>query len=109
MTGRGWRYGRLSSAGPLHGAPIATTRIATSHGDSDPDIYEMCKFCCMTQAREAVLRLFRVGHNRAAAFEPKAAILPGHAAPVIRMTADGERELALPQTGGHRAGQSGLA
>ena len=66
----------------------------------------MCNLYSMTTAREAVLRLFRVGHNRAAAFEPKDAIFPGHVAPVVRLAADGERELAalswgfvLPQAG----------
>ena len=60
----------------------------------------------MTRAPEAVLRLFRVGHNRAGAFEPRDAIFPGHMAPVVRRGADGERELAplswgfvLPQPG----------
>ncbi|MGE3914482.1 MAG: SOS response-associated peptidase [Hyphomicrobiaceae bacterium] len=66
----------------------------------------MCNLYSMTRAREALLRLFRVGDNRAAAFEPKDAIFPGQAAPVVRMAADGERELAamswgfvLPQAG----------
>lgn len=66
----------------------------------------MCNLYSMTKAREAVLRLFRVGHNRAAAFEPKDAIFPGHVAPVVRPAADGEPELVsmgwgfvLPQAG----------
>lgn len=60
----------------------------------------------MTKAREAVLRLFRIGHNRAAAFEPKDAYFPGHLAPVVRRAGDGECELSamswgfvLPQAG----------
>ncbi len=60
----------------------------------------------MTAAREAVLRFFRVGHNRAAAFTARQAIFPGHMAPVVRAAADGERELVelswgfvLPQAG----------
>lgn len=66
----------------------------------------MCNLYSMTAAREAVLRYFRVGHNRAAAFSARDAIFPGHAAPVIRAAADGERELnelswgfVLPQPG----------
>lgn len=66
----------------------------------------MCNLYSMTKAPEAVLRLFRVGHNRAAHFEPKDAIFPGHVAPVVRLGGDGERELAclswgfvLPQPG----------
>jgi putative SOS response-associated peptidase YedK len=47
----------------------------------------------MTKPREAVLCLFRVGHNRAAMFEPKDAIFPGQRAPVVRQAEDGEREL----------------
>lgn len=66
----------------------------------------MCNLYSMTRNREAILRLFRVSENRAAAFEPRDAIFPGHAAPVIRRAADGERELVqmswgfvLPQKG----------
>lgn len=55
----------------------------------------MCNLYSITAAREAVLRLFRVGHNRAAAFEPMPAIFPGHMAPVVRATTVGDRELAL--------------
>jgi putative SOS response-associated peptidase YedK len=40
-----------------------------------------------------VLRLFRVGHNRAAPIEGKSAIFPGDFASVVRKTDDGEREL----------------
>ena len=47
----------------------------------------------MTAAREAVLRLFKVDHNRTAVFEPLPAIFSGHVAPVVRPTADGDREL----------------
>lgn len=49
----------------------------------------------MTNARESVLRHFRNGHNRAAAFEPASTIFPGHSAPVIRIAQDGERELSV--------------
>ena len=53
----------------------------------------MCNLYSMTKARDAVARLFRVSHNRAAAFAPLDAIFPGHLAPVVRRAADGEREL----------------
>lgn len=66
----------------------------------------MCNLYSMTRAPEAVLRLFRVGHNRAGAIAPMTAIFPGHSAPVVRQTEDGERELVsmswgfvLPQAG----------
>lgn len=66
----------------------------------------MCNLYSMTKAREALLRLFRIGHNRAAAFDPKDAIFPGHVAPIVRRAGDGELELVsmgwgfvLPQPG----------
>ena len=55
----------------------------------------MCNLYCMTRNREAIIRLFRVSHNRATAIEPLPGIFPGHAAPVIRQTVDGERELVM--------------
>ena len=48
----------------------------------------MCNLYSMTRSREAMLRLFRVGDNRAAAVEPKAAIFPGYVAPVVRKATD---------------------
>jgi putative SOS response-associated peptidase YedK len=54
----------------------------------------MCNLYSMTANREAIIRLFKVGDNRAAAVEPKRAIFPGHDAPVVRLTEDGDRELA---------------
>lgn len=53
----------------------------------------------MTRAREAVLRLFRISDNRAAAFQPKDAIFPGHMAPIVRMASDGARELVVMSWG----------
>lgn len=53
----------------------------------------MCNLYSMTRNREAILRLFRISPNRAAAFEPLDAIFPGYMAPVIRNAHDGEREL----------------
>ncbi len=55
----------------------------------------MCNLYSMTRNREAILRLFRVSHNRAATYEPRDAIFPGYQAPVVRKAADGERELAV--------------
>lgn len=59
----------------------------------------MCNLYSLTKSREAIAALFRVPHNRAAAFEPLAAIFPGHMAPVVRPTGDGERELVLMSWG----------
>ena len=56
----------------------------------------MCNLYSMTRNREAILRLFRISDNRAAAYEPRDAIFPGYQAPVVRTAADGERELGLP-------------
>jgi len=42
----------------------------------------------MTRSREAMLRLFRVSDNRAAAIEAKPAIFPGYVAPIVRKAAD---------------------
>ena len=49
----------------------------------------------MTRSREAMLRLFRVGDNRAASVEPQVSIFPGYQAPVVRNAPDGERELVM--------------
>lgn len=55
----------------------------------------MCNLYSMTAAREAILRLFRISANRAAAVSPLDAIFPGHSAPVVRRASDGERELSM--------------
>lgn len=58
-----------------------------------PRFRSMCNLYSMTTNQQAVLRLFRVIGNRAAHVEQKDAIFPGHQAPVVRRTPDGEREL----------------
>lgn len=68
----------------------------------------MCNLYSITAAREAMLRLFRLSHNRAAAFEPLPAIFPGHTAPVVRFAADGEREM-VPMSWGFVLLQDGRA
>jgi putative SOS response-associated peptidase YedK len=55
----------------------------------------MCNLYSVTKNKDAIARLFRVPHNRAMDFAPLPAIFPGHAAPVVRQAADGERELVL--------------
>ena len=59
----------------------------------------MCNIYSMTRNREAILRRFRVSHNRAAAYEARDAIFPGYQAPVVLKAADGERELAVMNWG----------
>ena len=53
----------------------------------------MCNLYSMTANREAIISLFKVSDNRAAAIEPKPAIFPSNDAPVVRRAADGAREL----------------
>jgi len=53
----------------------------------------MCNLYSQTKAVEAILRLFRIGHNRAIAISPQKAIFPAYTAPVVRRAEDGEREL----------------
>lgn len=66
----------------------------------------MCNLYSLTMARDAIARLFKVPHNRAAPYDPSPAIFPARSAPVIRPSVDGERELVvmswgfvLPQAG----------
>lgn len=53
----------------------------------------------MTRKRGAVIAMFRVSDNRASAFEQMPAIFPGHDAPIIRESGDGDRELVLVSWG----------
>jgi putative SOS response-associated peptidase YedK len=59
----------------------------------------MCNLYSLNKKRDAVARFFRVSHNRAAAYEPLPAIFPGHMAPIIKPSADGERELLMRSWG----------
>jgi putative SOS response-associated peptidase YedK len=53
----------------------------------------------LNKKRDAVAQFFRVSHNRAAAYEPLPAIFPGHTAPIIKQSTDGERELVTRSWG----------
>lgn len=59
----------------------------------------MCNLYSVTRNHDAIARLFRVPHNRAAAFEPLPAIFPGYQAPIVRLAADGEREIVVRNWG----------
>jgi hypothetical protein len=59
----------------------------------------MCNLYSLNKKRDAVARIFRISHNRAAAFEPVSAIFPGHMAPFIKQSEDGERELVVRSRG----------
>jgi hypothetical protein len=50
-------------------------------------------------SRGALARKFGLSDNRMAAFEPLPAIFPGHMAPIIKQSADGEGELVLRSWG----------
>jgi len=56
-------------------------------------IYAMCNLYSQTRSHEAVSKLFKVSPNRAEMIAPLQAIFPGNLAPVVRLAADGEREL----------------
>jgi putative SOS response-associated peptidase YedK len=68
----------------------------------------MCNLYSLTPKRDAVARFFRVSHNRTVAFAPVNAIFPRHLAPVVRYSADGEREL-VTMTWGFLRLQTGKA
>ena len=59
----------------------------------------MCNLYSLNKKRDAVARFFRVSHNRAGSFEPTSAIFPKHIAPVVRPSADGEREIVTMSWG----------
>jgi putative SOS response-associated peptidase YedK len=59
----------------------------------------MCNLYSLHKKRDVVARFFRISHNRAASFEPSPAIFPRHVAPVVRCTADGEREVVTMNWG----------
>lgn len=59
----------------------------------------MCNLYSMTRSRDEVRHWFGVSDNRAAAFEPTNAIFPGYSAPIVRLAADGERELVVQSWG----------
>jgi putative SOS response-associated peptidase YedK len=59
----------------------------------------MCNLYSIRTSRAALARRFMVSDNRMAAFDPLPAIFPGHMAPIIKQSADGERELVMRSWG----------
>jgi putative SOS response-associated peptidase YedK len=53
----------------------------------------------LTPKRDGVAQFFRVSHNRTVAFEPLNAIFPRYVAPIVRQSADGEREMVTMSWG----------
>jgi putative SOS response-associated peptidase YedK len=93
--------------------PIDTHRQWTGFEDWHPEIgafsvARMCNLYSNTRSRDAIRALFHVSDNRAFAFEPMPAIFPKSVAPVVRLAADGEREL-VPMTWGFPLIRKGYA
>ena len=59
----------------------------------------MCNLYSVRTSRAALARKFMLADNRMAAFDALPAIFPGHMAPIIKQSADGERELVLRSWG----------
>jgi putative SOS response-associated peptidase YedK len=59
----------------------------------------LCNLYSVRTSRGALARRFGLSDNRMAAFEPLPAIFPGHMAPIIKQSADGERELVTRSWG----------
>jgi putative SOS response-associated peptidase YedK len=59
----------------------------------------MCNLYSVRTSRAALARKFMLSDNRMASFEPLPAIFPGHMAPLIKQSADGERELVIRSWG----------
>jgi putative SOS response-associated peptidase YedK len=59
----------------------------------------MCNLYSIRTSRAALARKFMLSDNRMAAFEPLPAIFSGHMAPIIKQSADGERELVMRSWG----------
>jgi putative SOS response-associated peptidase YedK len=59
----------------------------------------MCNLYSIRTSRAALARKFTLSDNRMAAFDPLPAIFPGHMAPIITQSADGERELVMRSWG----------
>ena len=55
----------------------------------------MCNLYSVRTSRAALSRRFMLSDNRMAAFDPLPAIFPGHMAPIIKQSVDGERELVM--------------
>jgi putative SOS response-associated peptidase YedK len=62
-------------------------------------IIAQCATSTQCERAAALARKFGLSDNRVAAFEPLPAIFPGHMAPIIKQSADGERELVMRSWG----------
>lgn len=59
----------------------------------------MCNLYSVKTSRKTLMSHFRLTDNRMASFDPLPAIFPGHIAPIIKQTSEGDRELVLRSWG----------
>ena len=53
----------------------------------------MCNLYSVSSTREEIGKFLKVSHNRMASYNPQLTLFPASIAPVVRLAADGEREL----------------
>src|SRR5262245_35103718 len=79
---------------------LPTAGLSGCRGIASPlDLLAMCNLYSVRTSRAALARKFGLSDNRMAAVPALPAIFPGHAAPIIKVGADGERELSLSSWG----------
>jgi len=59
----------------------------------------MCNLYSVTKGRSGIRGLFAVKHDRAGNLPPMPAIFPDQTAPIVRVGANGERELVMARWG----------
>src|SRR5215510_10071817 len=59
----------------------------------------MCNLYSIRSSRAKLSRYFGLADNRIESFEPLAAIFPGHMAPIVKCSPDGDRELVMRSWG----------
>ena len=59
----------------------------------------MCNLYSVTKGQSAIRDLFAVKHDRAGNLPPMTAIFPDQMAPIVRLGADGGRELVMARWG----------
>ena len=59
----------------------------------------VCNLYSVTKGQQPIRDLFAVKHDRAGNLPPLPGIFPDHAAPIVRVADDGERELVMARGG----------
>ena len=67
----------------------------------------MCNLYSVTKGQSAIRDLFAVKHDCAGNLAPLPAIFPDQMAPIVRVGANGERELVMARWGGTAARSQG--